>query len=179
MIIDSHGHTMAAPEVLAYQAQLIASRGNPDLGAPKISDARLREITEGHIKMMDEAGTDLMLLSPRPYHMMHSIEPEIIVHRWTAFVNDIIHRQVQMFPDRFRGVCGLPQFQGKSPENCVRELERCVKELGFVGCVINPDPGEGHITPPPGMGDEFWYPLYQKMVELDVPALIHPASCCS
>jgi 4-oxalmesaconate hydratase len=27
------------------------------------------------------------------------------------------------------------------------------------------------------MGDEYWYPLYQRMVELDVPALVHSASC--
>jgi len=38
---------------------------------------------------------------------------------------------------------------------------------------------EGDGPPPPGLGDEFWYPLYAKLVELGVPALIHSASCCS
>ena len=43
--------------------------------------------------------------------------------------------------------------------------------------MINPDPNEGSGTPAPGMGDEYWYPLYEKMVQLDIPALIHSASC--
>jgi 4-oxalmesaconate hydratase len=37
---------------------------------------------------------------------------------------------------------------------------------------------EGDGPPPPGLGSEFWYPLYEAMVELDVPALVHSASCC-
>jgi len=47
-----------------------------------------------------------------------------------------------------------------------------------VGCLLNPDPTEGDGTPPPGLGDPFWYPLYEKLCELDVPALIHSASSC-
>jgi len=43
--------------------------------------------------------------------------------------------------------------------------------------MINPDPYEGSGTPTPGMGDEYWYPLYEKMVQMDIPALIHSASC--
>jgi 4-oxalmesaconate hydratase len=83
-----------------------------------------------------------------------------------------------MFPDRLRGVAGLPQYRDASPENCLEELERTVNELGFVGCLLNPDPTEGDATPPPGLGDPFWYPLYKRMVALDVPALIHSASSC-
>jgi 4-oxalmesaconate hydratase len=82
-----------------------------------------------------------------------------------------------MYPNTFRGVCGLPQNMGVSPKNSVVELERAVKELGMVGCLLNPDPNEGEGPPPPGLGDEYWYPLYEKLVELDVPALIHSASC--
>jgi 4-oxalmesaconate hydratase len=54
-----------------------------------------------------------------------------------------------------------------------------VNTLGFVGCLLNPDPGEasGHESPP--LGDRFWYPLYEKLVELDVPAHIHSAGCRS
>ncbi|HEY0582854.1 MAG TPA: amidohydrolase family protein, partial [Chloroflexota bacterium] len=51
-----------------------------------------------------------------------------------------------------------------------------INDLGFVGIMINPDPYEGEGTSP-GMGDEYWYPLYEKMVQMDIPALIHSASC--
>lgn len=53
---------------------------------------------------------------------------------------------------------------------------RCVTELGFVGALLNPDPYEGS-RPPPGLGDRFWYPVWEVLCELDVPALLHAAGC--
>jgi 4-oxalmesaconate hydratase len=64
------------------------------------------------------------------------------------------------------------------PANCIPELERCVKELGFIGCNLNPDPSGGHWTAPP-LTDRYWYPFYEKMVELDVPAMVHVTSSCN
>ena len=54
----------------------------------------------------------------------------------------------------------------------IAELERCVK-LGFRGCLLNPDPYENSGTKAPPMGDRYWYPLYEKLCQLDVPAHIH------
>jgi 4-oxalmesaconate hydratase len=65
-----------------------------------------------------------------------------------------------------------PQSPGVPIDRSVGELERCVTELGFVGCNLNPDPSGGHWSAPP-LTDRAWYPLYEKMVELDVPAMIH------
>ncbi|HEY0105607.1 MAG TPA: amidohydrolase family protein [Rhizomicrobium sp.] len=181
MIIDSHAHVVMPDDIFKFMAELVSSRANPPSRERyTITDeAALRSVTQGLVNSMDEVGTDVQFLSPRPYMMMHSIKPAKVGHMWTQAINDVIHRQCQMFPDRFRGVAGLPQYRDTSPENCRDELERCVKELGFVGCLINPDPCEGDIAPPPGLGDRFWYPLYEKMVELGVPALIHSASCCN
>jgi 4-oxalmesaconate hydratase len=179
MIIDSHGHTVAPAEVYAYQSTLLASRGNPIVGAPKISDDKIQSSLQEHVKLLKEVGTDLQLLSPRPFHAMHSIKPASVVHQWTSFVNDIIARQCKMEPDMFKGVAGLPQSMDEGIDRSVYELERCVKDLGFVGCLINPDPAEGGHPTVPAMGDEYWYPLYEKMVELKVPALVHSAACCN
>ncbi|MEX2036054.1 MAG: amidohydrolase family protein, partial [Xanthobacteraceae bacterium] len=77
----------------------------------------------------------------------------------------------------FIGVCQLPQSPGVSPKNSAVELERCVK-MGFVGCNLNPDPSGGYFNAPP-MTDKWWYPFYEKMVELDVPAMIHVSGCCN
>lgn len=179
MIIDSHAHIVMPTELNAYVGDLVASRGNPDSGRGAVpSDEVLRPVVEGLVKKMDEVGTDVQFLSPRPYMQMHSVKPGTVTQRWTQVVNDVIYRQTRMFPERFRGVAGLPQYRQTSPENCLAELERCVKELGFVGCLLNPDPTEGDAAPPPGLGDRFWYPLYEKLVELDVPALVHSAGCC-
>jgi 4-oxalmesaconate hydratase len=179
MIVDSHAHLVAPEALYAWQGHLISNRANPDGGAPKISDEALEKAMQGHFQLLDSVGTDVQFISPRPYAMMHSLKPAKMVQKWNIFMNDLIARQVAMHPERYRGVCGLPQTGVDPLDASVAELERCVKELGFVGCLINPDPMEGEAPPPPGLGDKYWYPLYAKMVELDVPALIHSASCCS
>jgi OH-DDVA meta-cleavage compound hydrolase len=48
-----------------------------------------------------------------------------------------------------------------------------VKQLGFRGCLLNPDPYENGGREAPPLGDRYWYPLYEKLCELDVPAHIH------
>jgi len=66
--------------------------------------------------------------------------------------------------------------RGGEPVNVVfKEMEHCVKNYGFKGFLLNPDPYEndGHKAPP--MGDRYWYPLYEKACELDVPLHIHTA----
>jgi 4-oxalmesaconate hydratase len=89
-----------------------------------------------------------------------------------------VHRVCGLYPENFIGVCQLPQSTGVDPKSCVGELERCVKEYGFVGCNLNPDPSGGTWNSPP-VTDKWWYPLYEKMVELDVPAMIHVSASCN
>ena len=64
------------------------------------------------------------------------------------------------------------------PTNCIEELERCVREYGFIGCNLNPDPSGGYWKDPP-LTDKWWYPFYEKLVELDVPAMIHVSASCN
>jgi 4-oxalmesaconate hydratase len=177
MIIDSHAHVVVPPDSYKYMAELVASRANPTF-APKLSDEAVRIAGQSIIDIMDDVGTDIQFLSPRPYMQMHSVKPAAVPALWTKHMNDLVHRTVQMFPKRFRAVAGLPQYRDESPVNCLAELEFRVKEQGFIGCLLNPDPTEGDGMPPPGLGEEFWYPLYEKLCELDIPALIHSAGSC-
>ena len=177
MIIDMHAHTNAPPELYAYKAGLLSSRGYHGKGNPNISDERLEQATQRGIAIMDGVGTDVQFLSPRPFQLMHSEKPASIVSWFCEANNDVIARVVKAHPDRYQGVCGLPHISGeKDSSHVVGELDRCVSELGFIGCMINPDPGEGEGFTPT-FNDEYWYPLYEKMVALDVPALIHSAAC--
>lgn len=182
MIIDIHAHFTAPDKLFAYKSNLLASRSRPR-GKLKLSDELIiealnKEVHGGasHLQQLDEVGTDIQIISPRPYQMMHSEKPERIVHAFCEACNDLTARQVELFPNRFVGMASLPQNMGVSPANSIEELERCVKELGFVGCLLNSDPSE-NLEPPPGLGDEYWYPLYEKLVELDVPAMVHGAGC--
>ena len=67
---------------------------------------------------------------------------------------------------------------GTDLEASVAELERCVTQLGFVGCNLNPDTSGGSFNCPP-LGDRYWYPIYEKMCELEVPAMIHVSAACN
>jgi 4-oxalmesaconate hydratase len=128
--------------------------------------------------MQRERGTDLTIFSPRASFMAHHIGNEATSREWSEVCNDLVHRVCQLYPDNFIGVCQLPQSPGVPPSNCVPELERCVRELGFVGCNVNPDPSGGHWREPP-LTDRWWYPLYEKMVELEVPAMVHVSTSCN
>ncbi len=178
MIIDSHAHVIVPPESYKFMGELVASRANPAL-LPKLTDNAVREAAQVILDIMDKVGTDIQFLSPRPYMQMHSVKPATVTALWTQHMNDLVFRTVQMFPTRFRAVAGLPQYRDESPANCLKELDFRVKEQGFIGCLLNPDPTEGDGAPPPGLGEAFWYPLYEKLCELDIPALIHSAGSCS
>ena len=60
----------------------------------------------------------------------------------------------------------------------IPEIERCVNEYGFVGVNLNPDPSGGHWNAPP-LTDKVWYPIYEKLCELDVPAMVHVSMSCN
>jgi 4-oxalmesaconate hydratase len=182
MIIDCHGHYTTAPAAHeGWRAEQIASlgRGEPSGAYPHISDDEIRESIEGgQLKIQRSRGIDLTIFSPKASAMGHHIGDQKTSERWTQHCNDLIHRVCTLFPRNFIGVCQLPQSPGVDPATCVAELERCVTELGFVGCNLNPDPSGGHWSHLP-VTDRSWYPLYEKMVELDVPAMIHVSASCN
>jgi 4-oxalmesaconate hydratase len=177
VIIDSHAHLIAPDGLYAYRANLIAN-GGYHFGEPKITDDDLAACAEKNVRALDEVGTDMQLLSPRPYQQGHSMTPSSLVEPWIAAHNDTIARTVAMHPKRFAGVAGLPIVPGEPVERAFGELRRAIDDLGFVGVLVNPDPYEG-TGQAPTLNERYWYPLYEKLVELDVPMQVHSASCYS
>jgi 4-oxalmesaconate hydratase len=180
MIIDVHGHYTTAPRQLsAWRQRQIASAGTPFTEELVITDDEIREtIIEGQLKLQNERGTDIALFSPTAGGMAHHYGDEETSKQWTRTVNDLIYRVTQLFPDNFIGVGQLPESPGVSPANCIDEMKRCVNEYGFVGFNLNPDPTDGYWTGPP-MTDKFWFPLYEALEELEVPAMIHVSMSCN
>lgn len=176
MIIDCHGHYTTAPPVhTAWRRAQIAAHeaGEPAPPYPEIDDDEIRRTVESRqLRLMDERGIDLTIFSPRASAMGHHHGDEHLSATWSRACNDLVARVVGLFPGRFAGACQLPQSPAVPIERSVGELRRCVEELGFVGCNLNPDPSGGHWSAPP-LTDRSWYPLYEALVELDVPAMVH------
>ena len=173
MIIDTHAHLTGPPELYSYYRALAGISGPAGrVTPPEITDEVIEAGIRDHLSEVEGVGTDIQLIAPRPWAIPTGDRREELVLQITQSINDVIARSVALHPGRFLGLAGLPQTAGVRPRAAAEELERCVEEYGFVGCKINPDPGEGSVETP-HMGDEYWYPLYEKMVELDVPGLIH------
>jgi 4-oxalmesaconate hydratase len=184
MIIDCHGHYTTAPAQLgeyrdAQRAAVAADPGHVGgKGDLAISDDELRESLEGNqLRLQRERAIDLTIFSPRASWMGHHVGNEHTSRFWTEHCNDLIARICDLYPDNFAPACQLPQSPGTGVESSVRELRRCV-ELGFVGCNLNPDPSGGNWTGAP-LHDPVWFPLYEALCELDVPAMIHVSASCN
>ncbi len=182
MIIDCHGHYTTAPEAhnLWRKAQVAAFESSSAVPTyPVISDDEIIDTIEtNQLRLIGERGADLTIFSPRASAMEHHVGDEAVSSAWSRACNDLIARVVGLFPSSFIGVCQLPQSPGVPLRRSLAELERCVLELGFVGLNLNPDPSGGRWNELP-LTDRSWYPLYEKMVELDVPAMIHVSGSCN
>src|SRR4051812_41709658 len=184
MIIDCHGHYTTAPKGLQVwrDSQLLALKDpgrTPARGTVAISDDEIRESLESaQLKLQRERGTDVTIFSPRASAMAHHVGDATTSLHWSQHCNDLIQRVCALYPENFVAVCQLPQTPKDPLANCVAELERCVNGMGFIGCNLNPDPSGGYWGAPP-LTDKYWYPFYEKMVELDVPAMVHVSATCN
>ncbi len=183
LIIDCHGHYTTAPAAhQAFREQQLLHYQDPAQASPQpavINDDELRaSVEQNQIRLQRERGADLTLFSPRASAMAHHLGDSAVSQQWSRACNDLIARVVELYPDNFVGVCQLPQSPGVPIGESVAELERCITELGMVGCNLNPDPSGGHWTSKP-LTDRTWYPLFEKMQDLEVPAMIHVSSSCN
>ncbi|TDI67145.1 MAG: amidohydrolase [Alphaproteobacteria bacterium] len=185
MIIDCHGHYTTEPAQLTdyRKAQLAGLEADPSFLPSRadlnISDDEIRERLEpAQLKLQRERGTDLTIFSPRAVGMGHHLGNEQTGHYWAEICNNMVRRVCDMYPGNFVPVCQLPQFPGVEPKNSIAELERCVNEMGFIGVNVNPDPSGAMWTDPP-ITDRWWYPLWEKLVDLDVPAMLHVSGSCN
>lgn len=181
LVIDCHGHYTTAPD--AHNQWREAQKSAFDAGSaappyPAISDDEIRETLEqNQLRLLRERGADMTIFSPRASAMAPHFGDENIARAWARVNNDLIKQCATLYPDVFAPVCMLPQSPAADMQGSIEELERCIA-MGFVGCNLNPDPGGGHFSHPP-LTDRFWYPFYETMVELDVPAMIHVSGSCN
>jgi 4-oxalmesaconate hydratase len=184
MIIDCHGHYTTTPKALKdWRAAQIANLNTPELGPKvsdlKISDDEIRESIENNqLARMRERGIDVTIFSPQASAMAHHIGDFNTSATWAALCNELCYRVTQLFPNNFVGAAMLPQSPGVDISTCVPEMRKCISEYGFVGINLNPDPSGGYWRDPP-LSHPQWHPIYEEMIALDVPALIHVSTSCN
>ena len=145
---------------------VISSRGfrprNITPGAPNPVEL-LPEIAEKRLKSMDEAGITVQVLSHAGPGADLMPGPDGVA--LAREINDHLAAAVARRPDRFAGFAALPL---QSPDACAAELKRAVKELGFLGAMVN-GTTEGRF-----LDHKSYDGLLAAAVELDVPIYIHP-----
>ena len=184
MIIDIHGHYTTAPAQLGAwrDLQVAFADGQGDAPSPeelRISDDDIRETIEtNQLTLMNARGSDVTVFSPRASFMAHHIGDLAISQTWARICNDLCARVSELYPDRFLMGAMLPQSPGTDPATSVAEIVRVVEDLGAVTVNLNPDPSGGKWTAPP-LTDRSWYPIYEKLVEYEIPAMVHVSTSCN
>ncbi len=173
-VVDVHGHMTTPPAFRGTIANWVSQNTGPsNHGAfPELSDDAMEGANKRHLDMLDDHNIDFQLISPRPIAMWHWMRPHL-QYDWAHFTNDTIAQIMRLHPDRFGGVAQLPQNRDLDSSHLVEELERTVKTMGFVGALVNPDPGGDRMTP--GLHEKYWYPLYEKAQELNAVLMVHPS----
>ncbi|QWZ10166.1 amidohydrolase [Nocardioides panacis] len=182
MIIDVHGHYTTAPgELQAFRdAQLatLASGGRAAASMRPVTDDQLRESVEGNqLRVLRERGGDLMIFSPKASAMEHHVPSADVAIAWAQASNDLVHRIAELYPAHFAPVAQLPQTPDGNIPGVVAEIRRTVAELDFVGVNLNPDPSGTWAGKP--LTDESWFPVFETLEELDVPAMVHVSTACN
>lgn len=165
-VVALEEHFTVPALVKRIDPQAISRRGfRPrKLGRDAVNPMELApEIGPRRLAFMDEAGITVQVLSntgPGP-----DLVPGPDGVQMAREMNDHLAAAIAKYPDRFKGFAVLPM---QSPDACGPELERCVKQLGFVGVNVN-GTTEGRFLDHPG-----YDALLATAVRLDVPVYIHP-----
>ena len=139
-------------------------------GSANLRETRLLDMIDMRVEQMDEHGMDMMIMSltsPACQEIYDAQKSYEVAHR----ANEHLAESIARCPDRFRGFAALPL---QDTDLAIKELEHCVKDLGFVGVMVN---GYSQI----GSEQDYYYldherfrPFWAAMEELDCPLYLHP-----
>src|SRR5690349_16835814 len=136
MIIDTHAHISGPMEIWEYFRDFAGTEADAASAKYQYSDDQMRESLQGHLNSVASVGTDMQIISGRPWAIPTYLKREKTVMYITQQVNDMYARAMKVYPDRFACMATIPQVAGIGPKNCVEELDRCVNDLGFCGVRI-------------------------------------------
>jgi len=131
---------------------------------------RMVDLHGRRLKLMDQYGIEMMILSLNAPAVQRILDPGQ-ANELARRANDILAEEVRKRPNRFQAIAALPM---QDPELATREMERCVKDLGFRGALVN---GFSSAHDPDSMLfydlPQYW-PFWELVERLDVPFYLHP-----
>jgi aminocarboxymuconate-semialdehyde decarboxylase len=176
MIVDMHAHVFTR-EALAgidnqykkHAPQLTIEGGKGFMITGGRSRGPLEPMREFYdpaerLKMMDETGVDIQILSVTPGNFCYEAPPEA-GQAIAIAQNDAIARIVKDDPDRFMGCATVPL---QEPKAAVGELNRAVKDLGFTSVEIGTNVAGRNLDSPE------LTPFYAEAERLGTPIIVHP-----
>jgi aminocarboxymuconate-semialdehyde decarboxylase len=134
------------------------------LNGKQEADIRARRGHEHRIADLDAMGIDMQLIAPPPLQCYYAVPLDVAV-KAARIVNDGIAEFCAVKPDRLKGFGSVPMLDGNE---AARELERCVRELGFTGVEILTNVNGRELS------DPAFAPFWHKAEELGVLVMIHP-----
>jgi predicted TIM-barrel fold metal-dependent hydrolase len=152
---------ISTPEFLEVTAKVL--HGDSVMDFWKANRAKLLDVGKDRIAEMDAAGIDLQVLSLSG-HGMDMLDPATAT-ALARHTNDKLAAAVQAHPERFAAFATLAL---QEPEKAALEFERCVRQLGFKGALVN-GTSDGHFLDHPR-----FTPLFEAAQALDVPIYLHP-----
>jgi gamma-resorcylate decarboxylase len=131
--------------------------------------SRNLDIHNRRLREMDEHGIETMVLSLNA-PAVQAIPDPVRARDIARKANDYLAEQVRKRPDRFQGLAALAM---QDPESAARELERCVKDLGFRGALVN---GFSQVDAETALYYDLpqYRPFWATVERLDVPFYLHP-----
>jgi 2,3-dihydroxybenzoate decarboxylase len=143
------------------------------MNAPIFADVNRRLVDTESLRLeaMDKAGIERSILSFYSPGIQAETDPVVAVDAARRANDFLCEKVMARHPDRYLGFAAVPL---QDPEAAANELERCVKQLGFKGAMINGytntrDENTGEYTDEPKF-EVFW----AKAAELNVPIYLHP-----
>jgi 2,3-dihydroxybenzoate decarboxylase len=164
---------MQGKVILEEHFAIQATLNDPATFAPHVwrrLGPQLLDIEKMRLPEMDKNGIEWMILSLNAPAVQAIPDPKE-ANELARKANDFLAEQVRKRPDRFQALAALPM---QDPDMASRELERCVKDLKFIGALVN---GFSQVNDPNNIVyydmKQFW-PFWGVVERLDVPFYLHP-----
>ena len=128
-----------------------------------VENSLITNLDEKRIAYMDKVGVDAQVVGYGNNPPMNLSKKESV--ELCKLANDELYNATKKYPGRFYGYATIPV---DDPKEAVKEIERCIKKLGFVGVMIQGS-FQGHF-----LDEKRFFPIFEKCAELDVPMYFHP-----